>query len=854
MVMTIVEPQTATPDVVAGSAARGALTLAWPERYGFGFPMSHAVLQVTDLAVTAKLLGALDGAAFVTDLATGRPRGGVTVLQRDPTGIVVGRGVTNGDGIATLSRIADSPRPPPITQVTVAPSYPQVTVLEATTADDHVSIALGDGARAIGYQPSNPINVNSLGGNLDRAPLASGAVFPDRAIFRPGEVLHLKGIVRRGTLGALVIPSSDSARLTIQKKLINWNDVDTVIVRDTVLRTSRYGSVVDSVVMRANLPLGAYSARLSVIVEGDWRTVANTDIRLAEFRAPEFLVDVASDTVTRFAGDTVQVGVSARYLLGQPMGRVAVAWVATMREAWPDELTLPWAKGWIVGAPPEPSHGKDPTPLRGVDTLDLNGHFTLRLPVAALQAPFPGVVDVDIGVTDVNRQVITASGLATFSATRLFLLARSDGGNGVSRLGAPVRFEVRAVDEHGAPQMGVSVRVIVSSSRSVPPSPGVAGRTVTDTLVSSTISTGVDPVSITFDPPRAGRYEIALSATDRNGIGVRTAFDRQIASVQVSNEHTGYGLRLFAEKSKMRPGERARVHVVSPFADGDAWVTVEREGVFEQRRVRVGRGDNVITVPIAERYAPNVHVFVAVVPHSDAATRPDSTTERFRAGYIGLAVDAGARKLNVVVATDRRSYQPSDRAAMSVTVRDDKGRGVRSEVAVWAVDEGVLALTGYLLPNVLGGIYRARGVGADLWSSLPTALTTDPTQTVAFLRSAFYGSFAMNSVLLTTVQGPATARTNFRATAFYLGAVETDARGLATVRPRLPDNLTTFRVTAVAMSADDRYGSGDTTLLVTRALAARPALPRFVRPSDSLVAGAVINAADNRHGRARAWT
>ena len=302
----------------------------------------------------------------------------------------------------------------------------------------------------------------------------------------------------------------------------------------------------------------------------------------------------------------------------------------------------------------------------------------------------------------------------------------------------------------------------------------------------------------------------------------------------------------------MRPGESARVHVVSPFADGDAWVTVEREGVFEQRRVHVGRGDNVITVPITERYAPNVHVFVAVVPHSDAATRPDSTTERFRAGYVGLAVDAGARKLNVVVATDRRSYQPGDTAAISVTVRDDKGRGVRSEVAVWAVDEGVLALTGYHLPNVLGGIYRARGVGEDLWSSLPTALTTDPTQIVAFLRSTYYASFAMNAAVLTTVQGPETARTNFRATAFYLGAVETDARGLATVRPRLPDNLTTFRVTAVAMSADDRYGSGDTTLLVTRALAARPALPRFVRPSDSLVAGAVINAADRRGGRARA--
>ena len=311
-------------------------------------------------------------------------------------------------------------------------------------------------------------------------------------------MLHLKGMVRRGTLGALVIPSSDSARLTIQKKLINWNDVDTVIVRDTVLRTSRYGSVVDSIVMRANLPLGTYSARLSVIVEGDWRTVANTDIRLAEFRAPEFLVDVASDTVTRFAGDTVQVGVSARYLLGQPMGRVAVAWVATMREAWPDDSrSLGEGMDRRCAARAFARKGSDASPRRRHARSQWPLHVTT--PVAALQAPFPGVVDVDIGVTDVNRQVITASGLATFSATRLFLLARSDGGNGVLRLGAPVRFEVRAVDEHGAPQTGISVRVIVSSSRWVPPSPGVAGRTVTDTLVSSTISTGVDPVSITFD-------------------------------------------------------------------------------------------------------------------------------------------------------------------------------------------------------------------------------------------------------------------------------------------------------------------------------------------------------------------
>jgi uncharacterized protein YfaS (alpha-2-macroglobulin family) len=91
-----------------------------------------------------------------------------------------------------------------------------------------------------------------------------------------------------------------------------------------------------------------------------------------------------------------------------------------------------------------------------------------------------------------------------------------------------------------------------------------------------------------------------------------------------------------------------------------------------------------------------------------------------------------------------------------------------------------------------------------------------------------------------------TPRSLFNSTAFYLGAVETDDRGDAVAHAAIPDNLTTFRVMAVAVSAADQYGRGDTTLLVTRPLVARAALPRFVRPSDSLVAGVVVTARDGR--------
>ena len=46
------------------------------------------------------------------------------------------------------------------------------------------------------------------------------------------------------------------------------------------------------------------------------------------------------------------------------------------------------------------------------------------------------------------------------------------------------------------------------------------------------------------------------------------------------------------------------------------------------------------------------------------------------------------------------------------------GGGRRSEVTLWAVDEGVLALTGYQTPDPLDLIYRPRGLGLRLASNL----------------------------------------------------------------------------------------------------------------------------------------
>jgi hypothetical protein len=80
--------------------------------------------------------------------------------------------------------------------------------------------------------------------------------------FAPGEMLHVKGVVRRGMLGALAVPeATDSVRLVIRRQRYTWADDSTLVIRDTVMRTSGFGTVVDSVRLRDGLPLGAYNRR-----------------------------------------------------------------------------------------------------------------------------------------------------------------------------------------------------------------------------------------------------------------------------------------------------------------------------------------------------------------------------------------------------------------------------------------------------------------------------------------------------------------------------------------------------------------------------------------------------------------
>ena len=153
------------------------------------------------------------------------------------------------------------------------------------------------------------------------------------------------------------------------------------------------------------------------------------------------------------------------------------------------------------------------------------------------------------------------------------------------------------------------------------------------------------------------------------------------------------------------------------------------------------------------------------------------------------------------------------------------------EFSLSLVDKAVLALADATEPGIVDAFYGHRILrvfsklepGGDLRSALPISLTWA----------------AVAVVMGQTYWLPAPTR--FADTAYWTGKLQTDSMGLASVKVRLPDNLTTWVADARGITTDSRVGGAVLELVSSKDLLIRPQLPRFVVAGDLLSVNAIVN-------------
>ncbi|MBX3203532.1 MAG: hypothetical protein KF764_00625 [Labilithrix sp.] len=813
----------------------------------------ESLVNVTDLGVTAKMspFGSL---VWVTQLSSGRPAAGANVAIRTAKGGEVFRGTTDPQGLVVVPVDAFDPL---AKEARNDDGYDYARVRD----DAVIIVRSGDDWTVTKVaQSSVEGRLTSDFQRLSKDGRWIGLVFAERGVFRPGETAKIAGIVR--------VAEGSGLRSIPQRELrIQLMDRNGEQIFDGRARCDDFGTFATDLPIPKTADVGTATVVATALPGGKSNTsdsgVFKHDIRILEFKANQFKVTAEPDRPWYVRGDTATFSVQGDYLYGAPMQGATVTTTVSRQEVpfappGTDDFTL--TDDVFTGDYPDDTKAAEEIDSQD-GLLDAKGTFKRRVDLAFDDQRRPERVVFDADVQDLSRSDVSARTSVVVHPAEFYVALRTPKERFVAA-GTALKTEVAAFDPTGARRAGVKVKVELVERRWR----GVTGeqpdgRPLSQTRAEDAVVSACDATTTasaggcSLRVPRAGYFVVRATASDAQSNTVRASmavYGTEDAPTSptawaVDDRH---GIKLEANKKTYDIGDTAKVLLRSPFKEGQALVTVERNGVLWRQVVPIKGPVPVVDVPIRADFYPNAFVSVVAVRgriQAAPASGADLGGPEFRFGWSELRVNEEAHRLDVSITDPKREYQPGSTVEADVVVKDKDGKPVESALTFYVVDEGVLALTSYVTPDPLPAFVHRRKMSVftfDNREGLARILPMKAGERLSPLGWEY--ALARNPGDAYDKgddggDGDGTKRADFRTTAYFEAGRKTDKTGKARFSFKLPDNLTTFRLMAVAAGADDRFGSGESRVTTFRRLMARPALPRLLRVGDALEASVIVS-------------
>ena len=762
---------------------------------------------------------------WVTSLETGDPVPNLAVELRDKTNTILWSGSTDMYGLA---------RAPGWKQLDIeVPSWGNPTLyafISSPGGDGFISTELNDGLEPWRFNIRYSYDAQSV--------LEKIYLFTERGLYRPGEKVYLKGVVRHLQQGNWAIPAAQKGKLTIYDPAGNeW-------LTKTLTSSTKEGSFDLEISLPASARTGTWEAVFTPEATQKDPSSSYCYFQVQTAKPAEFTIALQAGKKGYVAGEEARFTAAANYQFGTPVAEAAANWTLRREntrfepEGFDKYIFTP---GFLMRQTWE-ENGK--LILSSRTKTDEKGavSLTTRLP----ETENPLLIFTELGVQSPARQELFSRTSVLLHPASFYLGSKVM--EEYAQAGKPVSADIVAVTTEGKrTEAAVTARIYQEKWNSVR-KVGLSGRLEwvsekeTIELPNQSFYVGKKGASFSFVAPQSGSYYVVLSAVDENGRKVTGGFEVMVygkgGPVWARQEDDFVPLQ--QDKNTYRVGQKARIQVRSPYDKATALVTIEREGVLEAWTTTLKGGADYVDVPIKENYLPNVYVGVTLVKGRSAAPVSKGTDlgkPQGKIGYVNLKVEPAEKKLDVKVKTDKQQYRPGEEVVVTLSTRLAK-KGVPAEVTLFVVDEGVLALTGYKTPNLFDVFYEDRPL---------SVFTADNRAYVVGQRNFGEkgenrgGGGAVDSKL-----GGTDLRSRFSFVPYYQANVKTDSKGNARVTFVLPDNLTRFRVMAVA-AREQEFGSAETEIKVSKPLMVTANLPPIVRQGDTFQCSAVVyNYADKK--------
>jgi alpha-2-macroglobulin len=741
---------------------------------------AYTIVVVTDIAIITKAApGRL--LCYVVDRTTGNPVAGATtrvwIEQQE-----VANKLTDQQGIVDLAITQAKPE-----NVAVLATYENQVTVNAPGA----------------------WNMGSESRNL------RGYTYTDRPVYRPGDTVHFKTIVRTETPGGYVMPQERELSLELRDPRTYepvWQQTVTL---------SDMGSAHWDYTIPAAANLGFYYLNMK---SGE-RYVEGVRFSVQDYKKPEYSVRVTAQTLRVLQGQPLKATIDARYYFGEPVANAKVKWVVHTSTYWPfgryesdeDSSDAGSDEGEAGQADSDIYGGEQESEQSGM--LDADGKLQITIPTKVNPKKQDLIYRIEARVTDEGNREISGRGFALATYGSFYLTAQPN--SYVYTKGSTAVISISAQD-YGKKPVATAFRAELTNWN---------WKTRSGSVVSTTQGqTGADGKGqAQFTIPDAGEYRVRVTAMSAEGREVEdTAYLWAPGESPLWAGTQQERVQMVGDKQSYAPGDTAHVLIVTGSQPTSVLVTSEGNGLYSEQVAKSSGGSITVDVPIQPEFAPNFYVTASFIRGN-----------KFYSGSKSLKVPPTQHEMKVELQPSKPQYQPGQAGAYTIKATDSAGKPVAgADFSLGVVDEAIYAIE----PEGVGSILSA------FYGTVYSKVSTDSSLSYYFTGQA--GKRAMQLAAVRPSRALAQLkpeklvqpriRKAFPDTAYWVADVRTDAGGQATVKFDYPDAITSWRATTRGVTQDTKVGSAVENTIVRKNLMVRLIVPRFFRRGDEIVLSTIV--------------
>ncbi len=816
-------------------------------------PVQRHVLVVSNLNLTLKT-GPDEALVWATGLADGKPVSGLK-LNFYGDGNPLQSLSTDGDGLARLTPLKHHGG------------------LIAYSASPFAAIAEGWG-RGISLWD---FGVNSGEGAQD----IRAYLYTDRPIYRPDQTVYFKGVIRAEDDAAYRLPDAGSVSVSIR-------DAEYNEIYQQKLPVSSLGTFNGSVELEKGAKLGNYVIAVEYANHYAEQTFQVAAYRPPEFQVQ---VSPAADEIQRGDDLQADIEVSYFFGGGLANTKIewnVIEESYTFKPPWGGRYSFsdaddPYAcfDCWWWGGEPAMQEAI----LSGSGVTGDDGTFSLSIPGDDLSDALThhaSRITIEASATGPDNQFISGRSSVIAHPGPWYIGLASQ--KYVSKAGQESKIDLAATDWEGNRLPNKSIKVEFYRRKWLNTfvenefGGGYWESETVDTLEDQSIvnTNDLGEAIAAFTPAKGGSYHIVatpLEATSaekhiRSSIFIWVSGKDYVSWRRNNNDR----ITLVSDKSSYKTGETAKILIPAPF-DGPyyALVTTERAGISRREVLALNSNSAIYNLPIEEADIPNIYVSVVLVKGRDTFTPPPDGTgggqggglAEFKMGLLPLDVNLKPKTLVLNIEADTTQASPGEEVSYTITAQNPDGSpAAGAELSVDVVDKAVLSLQPRS-EDILSAFYSRRALQINTASGLSVSANRYLKELAEDLEMDFEQEITFNEMgggpegemlaeaapvpaappmakAMATMPASAAReapniappegveiREEFSDTAFWSPALVTDENGQAGVSVTLPDNLTTWVIRGVGLTAQTIVGEETSDLMATKPLLIRPVAPRF---------------------------